>query len=117
VGISLATNREPAVIFRKTFLNLVTFGILLSSLGCADEHKTLRIQGEHPLLESPYPMDYPSSAPMPNRKIRLLKNEQVVVLDERFEKDFQVYEVRTRDGLEGYLVGEPGIEQIGGPTD
>jgi hypothetical protein len=54
---------------------------------------------------------------MPNRKIRLLKNEQVVVLDERFEKDFQVYEVRTRDGLEGYLVGEPGIEQIGGPTD
>jgi hypothetical protein len=105
------------VIFRKTFLNLVAFGILLSLPGCADEHRTLRIQGEHPLLESPYPMDYPSSAPMPNRKLRLLNDEEVVVLDERLEKDFLVYEVRTRDGLEGYLVAEPGIEQIGGPAD
>jgi hypothetical protein len=51
---------------------------------------------------------------MPNRTIRLLKNEDVVVLDESFEKDFLVYEVRTRDGLEGYLVGERGIRQIGG---
>ncbi|MCC8364083.1 hypothetical protein LK996_13475 [Lysobacter sp. A6] len=74
------------------------------TLGCARERERVFIEGELALLEEPYPMGYPSSRPMPNRLIRKLHDEEVEVLDTFTDKEFLVSEVRTREGVEGYVV-------------
>ena len=51
-------------------------------------------------------MDYPSTAPVPNRVVEMLKDERVELLDEQFEKDFHVYRVRADGGQEGYLIDD-----------
>lgn len=91
--------------------SVAILGLLLSTFGCAKKHESLLVQGEAQLLENPYPMGYPSSDPKPNKSIKLLKNERVVIIDEHIDKDYLVYKVRTLDGLEGYLLAGPGIKK------
>lgn len=81
---------------------------LMNASGCTEASGSLVIGNEVPLLENPYPLGYPSTNPKPNRILRLLKDERVVLFSERVEKDYLVYEVRTNDGIEGYVIAEPG---------
>jgi hypothetical protein len=95
--------------YRRLLSRLATVAVLLSALACAGPSEHLQISTEVPLLEQPYPLDYPSTRTKPNKALRLLNNERVVVISERVDKDFLVYKVRTEDGLEGYVLAEPGV--------
>lgn len=38
--------------------------------------------------------------------------EEVDVLKVGFDKSFKYYKIRTQDGLVGYIVAEPGVEEV-----
>jgi len=83
-------------------LSLLTVLILF---GCSRE-EVLVIDGASELLEAPYPMNYPSSSPKPNRVMRILKDQTVMILQERVEKDYVVYKIETDDGERGYVLAK-----------
>ena len=92
-----------------------TLGAVLSAVlatGCSPSQKALVVNGEVDLLQRPYPLNYPSSAPMPNRVIETLKSERVQVLATTVDKDFMVYEVRTSDGQIGYVIAAPEVRVV-----
>jgi hypothetical protein len=78
--------------------------VVVLSTGCAREAERVFIEGDMALVEKPYPLGYPSAKPLPNRLIRKLHDEEVEVLRTFADKDFLVSEVRTREGVEGYVV-------------
>lgn len=98
------------ILFRNSMMAAMAMTLLLGA--CSKRHQELMVTGDAALLENPYPMNYPSTAPKPNKRIRLLKNEAVILLDERIEKDYLVYKVRTIDGVEGYVLAGPGIKKV-----
>jgi hypothetical protein len=67
------------------------------------------------LLEEPYPLNYPSSAPKPNRKLADLVDTTVCVLDDTYGKDFHVFRVRTSNGQKGYVLDGYGVKQTQDP--
>jgi|GEM_PF-5536617 len=58
------------------------------------------------VLENPYPLNYPSTNPKPNKVVYSLKpGESVLVLDEWADKDFKVYKVQYSSGKDsGYVI-------------
>jgi hypothetical protein len=82
-------------------------------LACTREERVLELETPTDLLERPYPMGYPSSAPKPNTILRTLSPQRVLILDDSLEKDFHVYRVRDSQGNEGYLIGRtPGMREL-----
>lgn len=78
--------------------------------GCAQDN-VLMIEGASELLEAPYPMNYPSSSPKPNRVLRVVKDQEVYILQEQSEKDYLVYKVRTNSGEEGFIVARSNMHK------
>ena len=75
---------------------------------CSQE-EVLVIDGSSALLEAPYPMNYPSSAPKPNKVLRMVSNEEARILQERAEKDYLVYKVKMDSGEEGFILAQPNV--------
>lgn len=92
---------------------LSSAGILFLAIffgqGCSQKNEILVIDGEVDLLEAPYPMNYPSTAPKPNRVLKILNSQDVLILEERYEKDYLVYKVKTNNGEEGFVISKPNI--------
>lgn len=81
--------------------------------GCNVHHCELFMDGRTQLLREPYPMGYPTSKPAQNEVLAELIAQKAVVLDDRYEKDFHLYKVKTADGRAGYVIGGPGIREVG----
>jgi len=88
-------------------MTVATLGFFLAS--CTSEHRVLVIQQQTELLREPYPLNYPSTAPMPNAIIQMLQPQSVVILSDRYEKDYHVYRIRDSLGHEGYIIGQLGV--------
>jgi len=75
------------------------------------ERGVLVIQGPTQLLENPYPLNYPSTNPQPNKVLAVFQNgETVEFTNISYGKDFRVFEVKTAD-RHGYIVdGEFSVE-------
>jgi hypothetical protein len=84
----------------------IAMAVLVAGLaaGCVGEPERVFIEGDMALVEKPYPLGYPSAKPLPNRLVRKLHDEEVEVLRTFADKGFLVSEVRTREGIEGYVV-------------
>jgi hypothetical protein len=55
--------------------------------------------------EKPYPLDYPSTNPLPNAVIATLaKGQRVKVKSTGYGKDFMYHEVALPDGRRGYVI-------------
>ncbi len=94
----------------KTVLLCVTF---VAAAGCRQGRTLIVKQAE--LLEKPYPLNYPSNAPKPNRKLADLVDTRVCVLDDTYSKEFHIFKVRTGDGQEGYILDDPGVKETQAP--
>lgn len=90
------------------FAWLAVIAALVVSAGCARAVLQVDANGTE-LLRKPYPLNYPSSAPQPNRVLRELKNERVQITSTTVEKDFLVYQVETADGSVGYVIDGPTV--------
>lgn len=95
----------------KTMMDLKTASAILWLLlvSCTNEYRVLVIQQHTELLQEPYPLNYPSTAPMPNVVIRVLQPQCVAILNDRYQKDYQVFKVRDSLGEEGYVIGRAGV--------
>jgi hypothetical protein len=80
-------------------------------IACTREHWTLDLERQTNLLERPYPMNYPSSAPIPNKIISRLSPQRLAILSDSYVKDFHVYRVRDASGEEGYVIDLPGMRE------
>jgi hypothetical protein len=89
-------------------LSIAIFGGLVS---CSGEHRVLVLDQPTELLQRPSPMNYPSTAPLPNTVIRALQPQTVTILSDSYAKDFHVYKVRDSMGNEGYIVDRPGMRE------
>jgi hypothetical protein len=85
----------------------VLLAVLLAAAGCG--HGRTLVVDNAELLENPYPLDYPSTAPLPNRRLAELTHTKVCVLDDTYGKDFHVFRVRTSAGQQGYILDDPGV--------
>lgn len=90
-----------------------SFAVLLAALGCG-QGRTLLVDSAE-LLESPYPLGYPSSNPQPNRLLANLVDTKVCIYSDSYGKDFHVYRVRTGDGRKGYILDDPGVRETKEP--
>ena len=63
------------------------------------------------LLEKPYPVGYPSSAPIPNRVLTKLAPGRYSATV-RYEKDFMVFHIDSGQ-LTGYVIGDVRITSCG----
>jgi len=82
-------------------------------VACSREERVLELETPMDLLERPYPMGYPSTAPKPNSVLRTLPPQRVQILSDSYEKDFHVYRIRDSQGNEGYLIGRsPGVKEL-----
>ncbi len=93
--------------------------LLLGLLSCTRDNRVLVIQQDTPLLQRPFPVGYPSSAPIPNSIVRVLQPQNVTILSGSFHKDFHVYKVRDSLGEEGYVIGRTGVtveNAVNGPA-
>jgi hypothetical protein len=88
-----------------TVLTLVLAAVGCSGSGCLEITETV------PLLEAPYPLDYPSTSPRPNRKLRDVEKGRFDLLDRVLGKDYLVYRVRLTDGTVGYLVSGNAVRE------
>lgn len=73
---------------------------------CSRDHMRA-IVADAPLqvLERPSPMDYPSTAPEPNRVLATVPaGERLVVIGRGYEKDYAYYRVELADGRKGYVI-------------
>jgi hypothetical protein len=64
-----------------------------------------------PLVEAPYPLDYPSTSPRPNRVLRRLEKGRVDLLERINGKDFMMYRVKLADGSTGYVVADTAVRE------
>ena len=76
---------------------------LLTAAACKDSG-CIEVTEAVPLLEEPYPLNYPSTKPMPNRALRAVEVGEHVYVD-RFEgKDFLAFELVAAEGTRGYVI-------------
>jgi hypothetical protein len=76
-------------------------------LGFACSTSSLVVDDTVAVLEKPYPLDYPSTDPVPNAVIATLaKGKRVKVKGTGYGKDFMYYEVALPDGRRGYVIFE-----------
>lgn len=95
----------------STHTRVACIAVAALLLHCGEPSRVLVVDSGQ-LLEKPYPLNYPSSKPLPNRVLSELADTRVCILGSRIGKDFQVFRVRTLQGLTGYLVGGPGLHEI-----
>ena len=70
------------------------------------------------VLEQPYPLNYPSTNPKPNRVIAVLeKGEKVEVVNDRYGKNYLVYKIHLKDGRTGYVIYEKDAFRVESPGD
>jgi hypothetical protein len=62
--------------------------ILIGVSGCNSNEGCLEILEPTNLLEEPYAIGYPSTNPIPNRVLKIMDKETVVITDKSYEKDF-----------------------------
>ena len=79
---------------------VIVLALVLCS--CIQEHRVLVLEQKTELLRQPYPLNYPSSAPISNSIVRVLSPENVTILSDSYRKDFHVYQVRDSLGNTGY---------------
>jgi hypothetical protein len=94
---------------KNSMTRFPALAVLLAALGCGQSRVLLVEKAQ--LLEKPYPLGYPSSAPLPNRVLADLEDERVCVLQDTYGKDFHVYRVRTGDGRKGYVMDSPSVRE------
>ena len=70
----------------------------------------IEVRAAAPLLEEPYPLDYPSSGPLPNRVTRVLEKGRYTVLQQREGKDYVAYEIEGPHGVRGYVIGAAAVQ-------
>ena len=85
--------------------------VMWSIFSCSSEHRSLVIDRPTELLEKPYPLNYPSTAPLPNAIIRVLAAQTVTIESDSYAKDFHVYKVRDSSGTKGYIIDRPGMRE------
>lgn len=86
-------------------------GVLISAvaaLGC-NRVGCLEVTDTTALLEAPYPLDYPSTAPMPNKTLRELSRERLDLIERIYGRG--LYDV-SRQGR-GRLDWLRGLERFG----
>ena len=90
-------------------LKIVSTLLALMLLSCTRDNRVLVLEVETQLLEQAYPLNYPSTAPLPNAVVRVLAPQDVTILNDRYEKDYHVYRVRDSMGNKGYIIDRPGM--------
>src|SRR5437867_813146 len=80
------------------------------------QSRCLTVSEATPVLERPFPMDYPSNPyvkPFPNRQIDVLApGNYATVISKRYEKDFAAYSVELGSGAHGYVIGRAGTTSV-----
>ena len=94
-------------------LMIALFAGVLTFLAGRDLRGDVLVIRDAQLLSEPYPLDYPSTCPKPNRVVATLRGQEVCVLSHSYEKDFHAYRVRTTSGLKGYIMDGPGVATTG----
>jgi len=77
---------------------------LLAITACCHRTQACLIAREDlAVVESPFPIDYPSSNPLPNRVLRVVPTaSRIEVIDRVVGKDYLMYKIRDTAGL-GYV--------------
>lgn len=70
----------------------------------------VQLDAAAPLLERPHPMDYPSSAPLPNRVVAELAAGRYDYRRRITNQDFMVYELLVRENR-GFVVYGPTVHE------
>lgn len=89
---------------------LVTLGLSALLLGGCAEQGCLRVLATTPLLEKPYPQDYPSTNPQPNRVLVQLGPGEYPYESIVDGKDFRAYGVRSGDSIQGYVIHDRQVD-------
>jgi hypothetical protein len=76
---------------------------LLAVTACR-EPGCIEVTAAVPLLENPYPLNYPSTAPMPNRTLGTIAAGKHAYIDQTSGKDFMVFELVQSSGARGFVV-------------
>jgi hypothetical protein len=105
----LSANGHPLIASMTPRVMGVALVLLL--LSCAREHRVLEIQQQTELLQEPYPLNYPSTAPKQNSIIRVLTPQRVIIVSDSYEKDYHVYRVLDSQGNKGYIIDRPGVKE------
>ncbi len=92
-------------------LRVMGITLMFLLLSCTREHRVLAIEQQTELLQQPYPLNYPSTAPMPNSIIRVLPPQSLTILSDSYGKDYHVYRVLDSQGNSGYIIDRPGIKE------
>jgi hypothetical protein len=95
---------------KSIFAGILCLVICFSLTGC-DQQRRLKevLTDQMVVLESPYPLDYPSTNPQKNRVIaKLHHGEQFYLRGEDFGKDYKYFKVELLSGQKGYVIYEGG---------
>jgi len=103
---------------RQLMVVAVVTALLGCSSGCSGAHRTGGqecIVARHNLrvLENPYPLNYPSTNPLPNKAIaELPSGAQVRIVERGYGKAFMYFAVELSEGQRGYVIYEGGYFDV-----
>jgi hypothetical protein len=76
---------------------------LLTAIACR-EPGCIEVITTVPLLEKPYPLNYPSTTPVPNQTLRSVGVGKYPITDRVVGKDFVAFELAAADGERGFVI-------------
>lgn len=79
---------------------------------CQEPSRSLEIVAAAELLQQPYPMNYPSTAPQPNAVIETLQPQTLEIISDSYGKDYHVFKVKSRAGNTGYVIDDQSVEEV-----
>lgn len=91
---------------KSTLMLVLSLSFLFGGIvSCSNNDNLIIIDKETNVLENSYPLNYPSTKPMPNKIIRVLNNgEKVKIVKYIYGKDYLAYKISLNDGEIGYII-------------
>jgi hypothetical protein len=100
---------------KRRWVPLVHVLATLSLLSACERGGCVRTTGDTALLAQPYPENYPSTHPLPNRRLATLPPGTYRYRRAVIGKDYMVYEVAAPGIGTGFVVGDNSNQECGRP--